>query len=98
MIHIKSSSYKTKQTGYANYLQSITSTSVFLKLTLIFYAVIGKFLALMGIPGAEEIFDLYSKEMELEYVPNWQFYMAFCFFRQAAILQTNYKTSLKGKK
>ncbi|KAG7318447.1 hypothetical protein KOW79_018202 [Hemibagrus wyckioides] len=55
----------------------------------------GKFLALMGIPSAEEIFDLYSKEMELEYVPNWQFYMAFCFFRQAAILQTNYKTSLK---
>lgn len=51
---------------------------------------------MMGIPSAEEIFDLYRKEMGLEYIPNWQFYMAFCFFRQAAILQTNYKTSLKG--
>ncbi|MCI4392544.1 hypothetical protein PGIGA_G00147100 [Pangasianodon gigas] len=50
----------------------------------------------MGIPSAEEIFELYSKEMGLEYIPNWQFYMAFCFFRQAAILQTNYKTSFKG--
>ncbi|GAA6098355.1 acyl-CoA dehydrogenase family member 10 isoform X2 [Tachysurus ichikawai] len=55
-----------------------------------------RFFAMMGIPSAEEIFDLYRKEMGLEYIPNWQFYMAFCFFRQAAILQTNYKTSLKG--
>lgn len=51
----------------------------------------------MGIPSAEEMFELYSKEMGLEYVPNWRFYMAFCFFRQAAILQTKYKTSVKGK-
>lgn len=50
----------------------------------------------MGIPSAEEMFELYSKEMGLEYVPNWQFYMAFCFFRQTAILQTNSKTSFKG--
>ncbi|KAK2845740.1 hypothetical protein Q7C36_010594 [Tachysurus vachellii] len=55
----------------------------------------GRFFAMMGIPSAEEIFDLYRKEMGLEYIPNWQFYMVFCFFRQAAILQTNYKTSLK---
>lgn len=51
----------------------------------------------MGIPSAEEIFALYSKEMGLECVPNWLFYMTFCFFRQAVILQTNYKTSFKGK-
>ncbi|XP_027001545.2 acyl-CoA dehydrogenase family member 10 isoform X4 [Tachysurus fulvidraco] len=55
----------------------------------------GRFFAMMGILSAEEIFDLYRKEMGLEYIPNWQFYMAFCSFRQAAILQTNYKTSLK---
>ncbi|XP_017307847.1 acyl-CoA dehydrogenase family member 10 [Ictalurus punctatus] len=56
----------------------------------------GKKFALMGIPSAEEMFELYCKEMGLEYISNWQFYMAFCFFRQAAILQTNCKTSCKG--
>ncbi|KAI5613296.1 acyl-CoA dehydrogenase family member 11 [Silurus asotus] len=51
----------------------------------------------MGIPSAEEIFELYCKEMGLEHIPNWRFYMAFCFFRRAAILQKNHKMSFKGK-
>ncbi|XP_076853699.1 acyl-CoA dehydrogenase family member 10-like [Brachyhypopomus gauderio] len=49
----------------------------------------GKAVALSGIPSVEEMFELYSRTMGLETIPNWQFYMAFCFFRQAVILQTN---------
>ncbi|XP_053336646.1 acyl-CoA dehydrogenase family member 10-like [Clarias gariepinus] len=56
----------------------------------------GKKFVQMDIPSPKEMFELYGKEMGLEDIPNWQFYMAFCFFRQAAILQTKYKTSLTG--
>lgn len=45
-----------------------------------------------GIPSAEEIFKLYSNAMGLKSIPNWQFYMAFCFFHQAVILQKHHKT------
>ncbi|XP_062874080.1 acyl-CoA dehydrogenase family member 10-like [Trichomycterus rosablanca] len=56
----------------------------------------GNKLDLMGIPNTQEIFELYSKTMGLENIPNWQFYMAFCLFQQAAMLQTNHTTFLKG--
>ncbi|XP_049326480.1 acyl-CoA dehydrogenase family member 10 isoform X2 [Astyanax mexicanus] len=46
-----------------------------------------------GIPSAEEMFELYSNAMGLESIPNWQFYMAFCFFHEAVILQTLHKTT-----
>ncbi|XP_036454872.1 acyl-CoA dehydrogenase family member 10-like [Colossoma macropomum] len=55
----------------------------------------GNKLASVGIPNAEELFELYSKAMGLESIPHWQFYMAFSFFHQAVILQANHISSLK---
>ncbi|KAL6465709.1 hypothetical protein MHYP_G00258420 [Metynnis hypsauchen] len=55
----------------------------------------GNKLASVGIPSAEELFELYSKAMGLKSIPHWQFYMAFSFFCQAVILQTNHIRSLK---
>ncbi|XP_036382649.1 acyl-CoA dehydrogenase family member 10-like isoform X1 [Megalops cyprinoides] len=51
----------------------------------------------LGIPSAEEIFSKYSRAMGLEGIANWQLYMAFSFFRVAAILQGVYKRSLTGQ-
>ncbi|XP_072271969.1 acyl-CoA dehydrogenase family member 10 [Pyxicephalus adspersus] len=51
----------------------------------------------MGIPTAEEYFEQYCENMGIPKVENWNFYMAFAFFRIAAILQGVYKRSLTGQ-
>ncbi|KAM6166396.1 LOW QUALITY PROTEIN: acyl-CoA dehydrogenase family member 10 [Erethizon dorsatum] len=51
----------------------------------------------LGIPTAEEYFRMYCLHMDIPPVENWNFYMAFSFFRVAAILQGVYKQSLKGQ-
>ncbi|XP_036595031.1 acyl-CoA dehydrogenase family member 10 isoform X2 [Trichosurus vulpecula] len=51
----------------------------------------------LGIPTAEEYFKMYCHQMEIPAAENWNFYMAFSFFRMAAILQGVYKRSLKGQ-
>uniref|UniRef100_A0A7N4PJ16 Acyl-CoA dehydrogenase family member 10 n=1 Tax=Sarcophilus harrisii TaxID=9305 RepID=A0A7N4PJ16_SARHA len=51
----------------------------------------------LGIPTAEEYFKMYCRQMEIPAAENWNFYMAFSFFRVAAILQGVYKRSLKGQ-
>ncbi|XP_072456539.1 acyl-CoA dehydrogenase family member 10 isoform X2 [Notamacropus eugenii] len=51
----------------------------------------------LGIPTAEEYFKMYCHQMEIPAAENWNFYMAFSFFRIAAILQGVYKRSLKGQ-
>ncbi|XP_068937520.1 acyl-CoA dehydrogenase family member 10 isoform X2 [Petaurus breviceps papuanus] len=51
----------------------------------------------LGIPTAEEYFKTYCCQMEIPAAENWNFYMAFSFFRVAAILQGVYKRSLKGQ-
>uniref|UniRef100_A0A8C5MYB9 Acyl-CoA dehydrogenase family member 10 n=1 Tax=Leptobrachium leishanense TaxID=445787 RepID=A0A8C5MYB9_9ANUR len=51
----------------------------------------------MGIPSAEEYFDQYCANMGIPRVSNWNFYMAFSFFRVAAILQGVYKRSVTGQ-
>ncbi|KAG9333381.1 hypothetical protein JZ751_012741 [Albula glossodonta] len=51
----------------------------------------------LGLPPAEEVFAQYSRAMGLEAIANWQLYMAFSFFRAAAILQGVYKRSLTGQ-
>ncbi|XP_003462988.1 acyl-CoA dehydrogenase family member 10 [Cavia porcellus] len=51
----------------------------------------------LGIPPAEEYFRMYCLHMDMPPVENWNFYMAFSFFRLAAILQGVYKRSLKGQ-
>ncbi|XP_075424290.1 acyl-CoA dehydrogenase family member 10 isoform X2 [Ascaphus truei] len=51
----------------------------------------------LGIPTAEEYFAQYCGRMGIPKVENWNFYMVFCFFRVAAILQGVYKRSLSGQ-
>ncbi|XP_075754847.1 acyl-CoA dehydrogenase family member 10 isoform X1 [Pelodiscus sinensis] len=51
----------------------------------------------LGIPTAEEYFRMYCEHMQIPPIENWNFYMAFSFFRVAAILQGVYKRSLTGQ-
>uniref|UniRef100_H3AVJ6 Acyl-CoA dehydrogenase family member 10 n=1 Tax=Latimeria chalumnae TaxID=7897 RepID=H3AVJ6_LATCH len=51
----------------------------------------------LGIPSAEEYFTLYCQNMGIQTIKNWNFYMAFSFFKVAAILQGVYKRSLIGQ-
>ena len=49
-----------------------------------------------GIPTEEEYVRLYCERMGLKEIPDWDFYLAFCFFRFAAILQGVKKRALEG--
>ncbi|XP_066226989.1 acyl-CoA dehydrogenase family member 10 isoform X2 [Saccopteryx leptura] len=51
----------------------------------------------LGIPTAEEYFRMYCLHMGIPPTDNWNFYMAFSFFRVAAILQGVFKRSLTGQ-
>lgn len=51
----------------------------------------------LGIPSSEEYFKMYCDYMQIPHIDNWRFYMAFSFFRSAAILQGVYKRSLTGQ-
>uniref|UniRef100_A0A8C9JP99 Aminoglycoside phosphotransferase domain-containing protein n=1 Tax=Panthera tigris altaica TaxID=74533 RepID=A0A8C9JP99_PANTA len=51
----------------------------------------------LGIPTAEEYFRMYCLHSGIPPTENWNFYMAFSFFRMAAILQGVYKRSLTGQ-
>ncbi|KAM6111791.1 acyl-CoA dehydrogenase family member 10 isoform 2-T2 [Pterocles gutturalis] len=51
----------------------------------------------LGVPTAEEYSRMYCGHMGVEHPENWNFYMAFAFFRLAAMLQGLYKRSLEGK-
>ncbi|NXT36348.1 ACD10 dehydrogenase, partial [Pelecanoides urinatrix] len=50
----------------------------------------------LGVPTAEEYSQMYHGHMGEERPENWNFYMAFAFFRLAAMLQGLYKRSLAG--
>ena len=50
----------------------------------------------LGLPTEEEYVAAYCKRRNIAEIPNWPFYIAFCFFRLAAILQGVYKRSLDG--
>ena len=50
----------------------------------------------LGIPTEREYVDAYCKRRKIETIQNWPFYVAFSFFRLAAILQGVYKRSLDG--
>ncbi|XP_018118918.1 acyl-CoA dehydrogenase family member 10 isoform X1 [Xenopus laevis] len=54
-------------------------------------------LTALGIPTTEEYFQQYCNNMGIPKIHNWNFYMAFSFFRVAAILQGVYKRSLTGQ-
>jgi aminoglycoside phosphotransferase (APT) family kinase protein len=49
-----------------------------------------------GIPTEAEYVELYCRRTGTEVIGNWPFYVAFSFFRLAAILQGVYKRSLDG--
>ncbi|XP_069788873.1 acyl-CoA dehydrogenase family member 11 isoform X3 [Narcine bancroftii] len=51
----------------------------------------------LGIPSDLEYLSLYCDNMGINPIENWNFYMAFSFFRVAAILQGVYKRSLQGQ-
>ncbi|XP_070372163.1 acyl-CoA dehydrogenase family member 10 isoform X3 [Equus asinus] len=51
----------------------------------------------LGIPTAEEYSRMYCRHTGSPPIENWNFYLAFSFFRVAAILQGIYKRSLTGQ-
>ncbi|MGI9364195.1 MAG: phosphotransferase family protein, partial [Rhizobiaceae bacterium] len=44
----------------------------------------------------EEYVARYCERRGISNIPNWSFYMAFCFFKLAGILQGVYKRALDG--
>lgn len=50
----------------------------------------------LGLPDEKEYVASYCARRNLDGIENWRFYVAFCFFRLAAILQGVYKRSLDG--
>lgn len=53
-------------------------------------------LSSLGIPEEAELIDQYCRVRHIKTPANWEFYMAFSFFRLAAILQGVYKRGLDG--
>jgi len=51
----------------------------------------------LGIPSDTQYMEEYCKRAGIPAVKNWNFYMAFSFFRVAAILQGVYKRGLQGQ-
>lgn len=51
----------------------------------------------LGVPTAEEYSQMYCDRMGVERPENWNFYMAFAFFRLAAMLQGLHRCSLAGE-
>ncbi|NXS51234.1 ACD10 dehydrogenase, partial [Brachypteracias leptosomus] len=54
-------------------------------------------LGLLGVPTAEEYSQMYCGHVGMDHPENWNFYMAFAFFRLAVKLQGLYKHSLAGE-
>lgn len=50
----------------------------------------------LGIPGEEDVIQQYCQLRGLDGIDNWHFYLAFSFFRLAAICQGVYKRALDG--
>jgi aminoglycoside phosphotransferase (APT) family kinase protein len=49
-----------------------------------------------GIPTEAEFVDEYCRHSGREHIPNWNFYLAFSFFRLASILQGVYQRGIMG--
>ena len=52
--------------------------------------------AAIGIPSDEAYIASYCEKRGIDGIPNWNFYMAFCFFRMAAIVQGIKKRLIDG--
>ncbi|XP_054145008.1 acyl-CoA dehydrogenase family member 10 [Melozone crissalis] len=51
----------------------------------------------LGIPTAEEYSQMYCGHRGVEHPENWNFYLAFAFFRRAVVLQGRHRGSLAGR-
>ena len=56
----------------------------------------GRNVGSMGIPSVDDLLQRYCELTGTPNIPDWKIYMAFSFFRVAAILQGVYKRSLQG--
>ncbi|XP_057314737.1 acyl-CoA dehydrogenase family member 10-like isoform X2 [Hydractinia symbiolongicarpus] len=63
----------------------------------VFAGLLGLSLKELGIPTDVEYMKKYCKDMNIDDVKDWNVYMAFSFFRLAAIGQGVYKRALEGK-
>lgn len=59
---------------------------------------IGLDLKELGIPSEDDMIELYCRHTGTPDITDWSLYLAFTFFRAAAILQGVYKRSLQSKK
>ena len=50
----------------------------------------------LGIPTVEELVQEYCRLRNLPEIDNWDFYLAYSFFRMASILQGVYKRAVSG--
>ena len=73
------------------HMQAITRSPIFIA------AFIGVDVKSLGIPTEMEIVQEYCRRMNIPMIENWDFYVAFNFFRFAAILQGVYKRAVTGK-
>ncbi|KAL8615272.1 hypothetical protein ACOMHN_051764 [Nucella lapillus] len=51
----------------------------------------------LQIPDVKQFVEMYCRKMNMPMIHNWEFYVAFVFFRMAAILQGVYKRGLSGQ-
>ncbi|XP_071093872.1 acyl-CoA dehydrogenase family member 10-like [Haliotis cracherodii] len=51
----------------------------------------------LGIPTVQELIGRYCYQMKIPPIENWDFYMAFTFFKMAAVLQGVYKRGISGQ-
>ena len=56
----------------------------------------GKDRAALGVPDEQAIIEQYGEYRRLPAIENWHFYLAFSYFRMAAICQGVYKRGLDG--
>jgi len=56
----------------------------------------GKDRTALNIPSEKEYVAMYCERMGIDEIPNWPFYLAFCFFRLAAIVQGVAKRAQDG--
>ena len=56
----------------------------------------GKDRDVLGVPGEQAIIEQYGEFRRLPAIENWHFYLAFSYFRMAAICQGVYKRGLDG--
>jgi acyl-CoA dehydrogenase family protein 10 len=85
-------SFKNKTLSHNIMISHIIHVFVFFLLV----AFIGVDLKAMGIPSEQQLVEMYCKRMNIPVIDNWDFYVAFNFFRFAAILQGVYKRAISG--